>query len=264
MGLRKTAERSRIKTVRLSQLVTGTLANREVRKPFVEYLVKNWDSAGLGIPRVAADGTDPSGESRYFVIDGQHRVEALKLMTVDDLRIEVEELDSPEEQDRAHDFLVSNKKLNIVAFERFRIALLAGEAEETAINAILESQGYHLATGEARGALSCTSAMLRIFRMDKLGAVLRRTLHLSKSAWGLENPYARHGNLLLGIALLIDRYPDIDISRLQHKLSTVPGADSLLGAGRTIRELQGGTVASGIGEALRLEYNKGLRKNLLG
>lgn len=70
------------KVVRLSEIdAPRSPANRPLDRSWVDYLVKHWDQSLVGVPLVAAFG------DRYRIINGQHRIEAMREMNASDVSV---------------------------------------------------------------------------------------------------------------------------------------------------------------------------------
>ena len=69
---------SRLRWVRLGDMRVSPKAQREFRKAHAESLAANFDLEAIGFPVVSLRGGD------YWIIDGQHRIAALKLNGFDD------------------------------------------------------------------------------------------------------------------------------------------------------------------------------------
>jgi uncharacterized protein DUF6551 len=239
------------RTIRLADVVFVPEVNRDVDEKWVKYLVHNWDPTLLDIPKVAAEN------GHYIPIRGQHRLRALLEMTPGG-RVEAQVEEGLSRKEMARQF-AQEKVRGVRAFDRFVKLLYAGEPEHVRIGEIVTGAGCHLGLGGSDGAVSCVSTLQKLFSWDLSGAILERVFAILTAAWG-HSATNFNGDLVQGVGELIRRFPDVNDIRVRGKLSALSGgALALLGRGRTVKEIQGGTVAGGVAEAVRQLYNRGLR-----
>src|SRR5688500_2367601 len=98
---------------------TSPIAQREINPARVDYIPRNFDPEDLGNPNVSQrSGLDS-------IIDGQHRVEALKVIGWEDQQIQCCCYDGLTEQEEAERFLTLNATLTVNARARYRIGVTA-------------------------------------------------------------------------------------------------------------------------------------------
>lgn len=249
--------KTKTRVVRLSSIKTNPNVNRAVDKAWVNYLVKNWDESLMGTPQVAEEN------GHFIVLDGQHRLAAFGEQHADDPRVEVRVHEGMSKADMARAFVELNHGRAIKPFDKFVKLVFSGEPDAVAIEHNLHAHGLHLAQGHKPGAVSCVVALRRVHNFDHTGAVLSRVLDALTKAWG-DDPIAFNGEIVTGLGLLFQRFPELNDKGLATGLAkSAGGASGLLGKGRSVREIQGGLVAGGIAEAARLIYNRGRRSGKL-
>src|SRR5262249_30280247 len=186
---------------------------RSQNKNWVAYLVANMELEQLGYPIVN------HRDDHFYVIDGQHRIEALKQLGFEDTKIECFVYAGLSKQDEARRFLTWNKKLTVSAFDTFRIGVNAGLKSETAIAEIVDNEGLRIVRENVPGAIRATGTLKRIYQRAG-GDVLRRSLVIIRDSFG-DTGYT--SLVLDGVALVVARYGNLDDATVIRKLSRVGG-----------------------------------------
>lgn len=245
-----------VRVVHLSELTTNPRVNRNVDQSWVDRLVKNWHEDAIGVPIVAAQN------GHYIILDGQHRVEAKRQMTATDERIEVKVIDGLTVPEMARLFVELNEDRGIRAFTKFEKRVTAGDPDATAIAAICKRLGLRLIEGPGDGAINAVIALEAVYRYDAGGQFLQDTLVTLLGAFG-KGWESFNGNLIRGIGQFYRRFPDADNGRTMKVLAQNAGGPyGLLGKGKTMKDVHGGSVAAGITEAVLALYNRRLRDKL--
>lgn len=245
------------KVVRLSEIKTDPDVNRPLDRNWVNYLVKNWNQSLMGIPVVAALA------DRFVVIDGQHRLEALREMHAEDIRVNVLVLEGMSKPEMAGAFVEFNHTRNVRPFDKFVKLVYSGDTDACAIASQLTKRGLHLATSSMPGSVACVSQLQSVFAIDHTGEILGWTLDVLSAAWGTDAT-AYNAAIVGGLALLLHSFPTVETKPIVRCLASTPGGPSgVVGKGRTLKDIQGGTVAGGVAEHMRHLYNKGRRTKRL-
>ena len=252
--------KKRIRIVRASEIKPDLQVNRPLDQAWVDKLVKNWNENALGTPVLSSRGT-------YFIpLDGQHRIEAIKQMTADDRRIECLVYEGLMLREEAWLFLKLNEDRPVLPFYRFERLVTAEDPDALAITHILKTLDLRLQTGSRASSVSAVVALQRIFRWDPSGDLLRVALTVPMAAWG-RDATSFGADIIGGVALFARTFPEVAMNgnaRLTKVLSrSASGASGLVGKARTIREVEGGTVAGGVAKVIQHLYNKGLTNKLV-
>lgn len=237
----------------LSSIKTSATAQRDLNMSRVNRILANLDLEQIGTPVV---NQRPDGS--VYVIDGQHRIAALRKFFEDDPDINVQcwtYFDLDEDQE-AECFLKLNDTLRVSAFSKFRVGVAAGREIESDIDRIVRANGCVVSQDNIPGAIGAVSALTKIYTRTGPGN-LARTISTAYSAYadaGLEN------SVLLGIAFALDRYGrQIDNARLVKQLGRVPrGAKALIEDGERYRLRTGNLKSHCIAAAVVDIYNAGL------
>ncbi len=207
---------------------------------------------------VSARKESGSGENRKVtsgaVFDGQQRLEGARLAGVVVLPCVVYLGLNQADEARLFAELQMSRR-GVASYDRFRAALIAGDAEALAIQDIAESAGYEIGySGASHDTISAVRALEMIYRHQHQGVVvLERTLVLFKEAWKRNYiPSAWH---LRGMGMFLQYNPEIDDDRLIRRLF-ITSPSELEKRARAAQEL-GGTAASAkpMMEAIRAVYS---------
>lgn len=261
---------TKVMRIRADHLVVDPAVQRMPDDRRITKIADSWNDDAVGILTVS-HRTGPEGSWRgmeeYVVIDGQTRLEALRLIegahSDKPLRCDVYEGLTQEEE--AFLFLLHNDRKAILPRDLFRLNLVAGEPWAVDIHNITYEYGWYCQGDEPTKTkakqmhrFGAISAVRKIYNAGP--NVLRRTLNIINVAWGFE-PNTVTMETLLGIGTVITRFPDVDDASLIRKLGKMtPGRFLALVADYH----RVGGVASKAQAAYRLTvdlYNKGRRAN---
>ena len=243
--------------------VIGATVDLRAQGPFVssraEKIAANLDPDALGYPFVwkASDG-------RYYIIDGQHRFRAVAMALGEDQKIQCEVVSGITLERAAQLYRERNTARAARGIDKFIAGITARDPICGAINDIARLFGLGITRSVTEGGMVCTSSLLRIYALDgNRGQILTMTLRVATGAWG-KDPRALLGDVLTGLALAIQRNPNIDEQSLIQRLAAHPGGSlGLLGRGRTLRSAHGGALSTSIARAVIMAYNAQRRKNPL-
>jgi hypothetical protein len=207
---------SHLRWIRIGDMRVSPKAQREFRKAHAESLAADFDLEGLGYPVVNHRG------SEFWIIDGQHRVAALKLNGFDDDdRIQCETYEGLTEAEEAEMFLRRDERKRIGTFDRFRISLVAHREEESDIERIVRAQGYKIARGKGEGCISAVGALRFAYGLGP--ATLGRAVRILGGAFN-GNPDGFSAELIQGMALVCQRYDgQLDEDRAVTRLAQLAG-----------------------------------------
>jgi len=248
--------------VALSALRVDHRYQRATRKRRVAMIAANFDPDAFGVIHVVLrkDGT-------FWIIDGQHRVEAVRSLGESWKNTSVPALvySDLSLKDEAWLFMHLNDAVSVHPFDKFKAARESGDPTACAIANISEGAGFPI-NGKKTDCITCVVALRKVYGgMKWTGpATLRKTLDVLAKAWGTEKPYPS-GEIVVGLGMFLGRYGQgLDTDRLVHQLAQVPsGGYGLVGKARTLNGSLRGAMSVAVFECLRREYNKGLRTNKL-
>ena len=172
-------------------------------------------------------------------------------------------------QQEAELFLLLNATKTPSAISKFLVRVVKGDPIAVEIDTIIKAHGWHAAAQVGPGVITAVDALERVY-VSGGGTVassahpelLDRTLEILTAAWERDQA-AVQSSLLLAVAQLIGRFGhSLDTKKLVTEMqSTRPGV--LVGKGKNLRDLQGGTVPAALAKILAGMHNKKRRTNLL-
>lgn len=195
-------------------------AQRELKKSWVEHIAQNFDPDEVGLPVVSwRDGF-------FWVIDGQHRIEAMKLMGWADQQILCECFEGLTEAEEAEKFLKRQDRLPVAQLESFKSALTAGREVESDIDRIARALNIRIGGG-SKTSISAVGTLGRVYRRGGPGT-LSRTLRVIRDSYGGAGFSAA---VINGVALVIQRFDatfddDVAVERLSKAMGGVQGLDN--------------------------------------
>lgn len=232
---------ARLVWVPIPQMRVSPMAQRELNNARVSGLAAEFDLEQLGTPTVnERDGL-------YYVIDGQHRVEALRLMGWGDQSVQCWSYAGLTETEEAEKFLKLNDVLAVHGFAKFRVGVHAGREEEVDIDRIVRGQQLHISQDKKNGSIGCVGTLRRVYRRSG-PATLARTLGIIREAYG--DP-GLEASVVDGLGLLCHRYSaELDDIRAIERLGGAHGGvNGLLGKAENLRRQTGNPKAHCIAAA---------------
>lgn len=243
----------------ISKMRISPAAQRKWSKGWSSQIAAEFDPNKMGIPVVSYDAVNDI----YWVQDGQHRVEALKMLGWDDQSIECEVYDELDEKDRAELFLSRNSVKNVSRLDMFNVAVTAGHPIECDIVRIAERLGLSVGAGGKNrvGAVSALDGVYQTAGPDGLFL----TLKVIRDAFGSRGFEA---GIIRGIGMFVQRYgTKFDEARLISALANrYGGLNALLGEAESIqqkRRYNRPPKPTAIAEATVTFYNEAARSGRL-
>jgi hypothetical protein len=189
-------------------------------------------------------------KEKYAVVDGQTRRAGALKAGVDQLPALVYE-GMTRAQEASLFALLQRKRRNMMTHERFKAALVAGEAEAVGIDKIVRQLGY---TVDRRGegkTIQATAALEAVYRWDP--QLLTRVVRILDTAWGAN---ATHRNdafgaeIIRGLARFIrdmenTNRQEVDDRRMIERLRRTSPADLRIQSGH-LRQGRGGGGSTAI------------------
>ena len=256
MNAKPTGERveriANLAWVPLERVKVNPLAQRDMVQARVDKLVAEFDPEQLGNPVV-----NHRGDS-FYVIDGQHRIEALKAWLGDGWEtqhVQCEVYEGMTEAEEAEVFLKRNDALAVQAYPKFRVAVQAGRSDEVDIDKIVRQCGLRVSQDKGNGAVSAVGTLVRVYRRSD-PATLARTLLLIRDAYG---DAGLEAIVIDGLGLLCHRYNgDVDDARLVKRLGDAhAGVNGLLNKAEVLKQQTGNPKAHCVAAAAVDIYNGG-------
>lgn len=190
---------STLQDVPLAKTRVAPQAQRELRPARVDYLASEFDPEHFGYPVVN------KRDSTFWIIDGQHRIEAVKVFLGDAWESQsvtcrvysgLSESEEAEMFDRLNDFL------SVRAFDKFKVRVTAGRAIECAVKSAVEKIGLKIAHDKDEGSVSAVTTLVRIYERSN-APTLQRALKITHQSFG---KVGLTNHVIDGIARMCERY----------------------------------------------------------
>lgn len=253
--------RSSLEWLHVSDLTIDESYQRTVRAHHVAKIAKGFDPDMFGTLIVSAR----QGGGMY-VVDGQHRLEAVKQLGWHDQRVPciVYYGLTKEEEARAFFFPQTNR-VQLIPAERFKARLASGD--QTAVELVRKVESFGYGINLTNGSSESTRMFDAVASIERLETnyredVLSEFLAISRAAWGLDQ-YKIPNTFITGLGLFIFRYwGAYDRNRLATVLrnSTPMRID---GEGKDFRKVLGGRGDDATGRAILHLYNHKLQSKRL-
>lgn len=245
-----------VKWLRVRDLdVKWVQAQRPVKQSRVTEIANNIDPNGLGVICVA-EIPNRSGTT-YHIIDGQHRVAAVRSLWGEEERVPcevIQDADSPEEA--AEIWLLRNTgQAKPASYDRFNVAVTARRELECDVDSVIKACGYEVGWNKLMAVESCIAVY------NSVGATgLTWVLTTLRDTWGRDDREAVSAGLLRGYAALWKKHGlKIDTDRLIKNVASRYTPNRLIGAARTSRDTFHGNLADNVVRVLETTYNYRLR-----
>jgi len=239
---------ARLRWVPLTQMRVNPLAQRDLNQARVSKLAAVLDPEKMDTPTVNHRG------DWYYLIDGQHRIAALKqwLSSWQDQHVQCWTYEGLSEAEEAEKFLALNDTLPVRAFAKFKVSVQAGRDTEADVDRIVRALGLRIARGSG---ISAVATLRRVYTRGG-AAVLSRTLRIIRDAYG---EAGLDGPVIDGIGLLCQRYNgDLSEQRAIERLSSAHGGVSgLISRAGQLRQSTGSATAQCVAAAAVEVINRG-------
>ncbi len=220
-----------LRWVPLAKMRVSPLCQRDINKARVDYMVADFDLEQIGTPTVS------EREGHFWIIDGQHRIEALRQIGWGDQQIQCSTYSGLSAEDEAEKFLRLNDTLSVDAFSKFRVGVQAGRDVECDIDRVVRAQGLVVSRDEVPGRVRCVGTLRTVY--NRSGAdTLGRTLRIIRDSYG---DAGLEAGVVNGLGLLCQRYNgDLNDAEAIKKLSGAHGGvNGLINKAEVLRRQTG-------------------------
>lgn len=246
------SDNPRYMRIKAGELVIDHKVQRPISQAHVNRIVSAFDWRKLGTLLVS---NRKNGE--MVVLNGQHRLQALRELGYGDAEIKCEVYDGLTVAEEADLFTGHNAIRNPSAFDRFEKSVLAEDPRYVAMHDTLTRHGLRVVRGgtyEGRG-VRAVGAVERVYDMRE--GLLDLVCGISTQAWPM-NADATDANVFIGLGIFLDTYWDeVDTDALLKKLAKYPGGPAVLIANAAGLKGLMGSTGKAVAELIREHYNKG-------
>lgn len=210
------------------------ISQRRFNQKWADTLAANFDLDSFRRPVVNKRG------SHYYIIDGQHSVDALKQWIGDGWegqQVECEIYCGLTEQEEAELFDRLNNVKAVNTFDRFRVRVTAGYKIETHINKIVKKEGLVISSDKVPGRIMAVGTLRKVY--TRAGAEnLGRALRIIRDSYG---DAGLDASVIDGMGHLCQRYNgQLDDAVAVERLSKARGGVSGLLAKAEVTRKQTG------------------------
>lgn len=231
------------------------VTQREFRKAHGDRIAAELDLNKLGYPIIN------HRDGNYWVVDGQHRVYALKQNGFEKDVLDCEVYEDLTDAETAEIFLGRDARKPIPLYDKFHVACTAGRRRERDIQRTVESNGQKISRNASEGGISAVGALGSVY--DRSGDVVLgqvvRTVNLGFGG----DPMAFDRAVVEGLGLVFNRYNGrTNEKELGTRLGTLrQGARELLRKAEAIRVRTGNQKKQCVAAAVVDIYNRGMGPN---
>lgn len=234
-----------VRSIPLKALAVDPDVQRSLDNRRVDKMAADFNENALGVITVSH-----RGRGIFYVVDGQHRIAAARLVKGDDWKITARVFENLSIEEEAAMFRALNNTAKVGALDLFRVRVIEGEKTAVYMSEMFTRHKFTIGPT----AFAAVSAAERIYNRDPMA--LERTLALIARAWGREGA-ATDGRIVEGVGLVFARYGDtIDADSLGDRLARNSDAASLLGRAHTYRDIIKRNVPQCVAEIVVEIYNK--------
>lgn len=208
--------------------------------------------------------TLPNGDGIYHVVDGQHRMAAIRSLYGEEEKVPCRIVDAkdPARAAAIFDKINTGRRLP-TSIEKFRVRVTAGAETEVAINRAVVQLGCRIEHSDGPNSIRAPAALLNVHNAFGL-QVLNDTLATIRTTWR-DDKGAWEGPVIEGFGSLIGEHRGhLDWKRIRERTAANYTPGRLLGQAKADKEALGGRLADGVRRVLIRNYNQGLRAGKLG
>lgn len=251
------ARKPEVAAIPLNLLIVDPAVQRPLDVKRIDKLAAQLDLDAIGLICVSRRNGDV-----YSIIDGQHRVAALRAAGFADDTVECEIFSGLSLSEEAAMFRHRNFRSSVQKVDLFRVRVVEGDETAVAIHALLLKYGWKVQNGSHAGYLNAIDAFERVWLKDAEGVPTsaERTIDTITSAWGLDQGGADR-SIITGLGSMFLHYRfAMDLSTVIARLKKLDGGPvSLLSRARGLQNVIKGQLSSSLAEIVVEEYNRGKR-----
>ncbi len=240
-----------LRWVPLARMRVNPHAQRELNEARVNKILANLDLEQIGTPTVNLR------DNHYWIIDGQHRVEAMRRFGFEKDTYQCWTYEGLTEEEESEKFLKLNDQLAVDLMSKFKVGVQAGREEDCDINRVVMAQGLLISRERVDGAIQAVGTVQRVYRRAD-GATLGRTLRIIRDSFGDAGFQAP---VIDGVGRLAARYNgQLDDQTLVKNLRTLSGGvTGLLQRAEITRRATGTQKGDAVAATLVEIANRGKR-----
>lgn len=244
---------SKIRPVPIAQMRVppALVTQREFRKAHGDRIAADLDLNKIGFPVIN------HREGIYWVLDGQHRIYALKENGFEKDVLDCEVYEDLTDAEMAELFLGRDARRAISPYDKFHVSCTAGRERENDIRRVVEANGLKISRDKKEGCIGAIAALGKVY--DRSGdVVVGQVVRTIKNAYAAD-PTAFDGAVIEGLGLVYNRYNGhTNEKELAARLAATPyGVRGLLRRAESQRERTGNQKSQCVAASVVEIYNKG-------
>lgn len=176
----KMERRARLRWIPLGKMKVSSVAQRELVPAHVNHILTEFDPELVGNPHVS------ERDSHYYIVDGQHRIAALKAWLGDgweNQQLHCWTYFDLSESEEADLFDRLNDVRSVSAFDKFRVRVNAGRPVQTDIERQVRHEGMVISRDNVPGGIKAVGTLERVYNRSD-AATLGRALRIIRDAYG--------------------------------------------------------------------------------
>lgn len=255
-------KRQDVLTLKLSELHIDARYQRVVRPAKVSRMLQKFNPGVCGTLIISK-----RNDGCYYVIDGQHRLSALRKLGLTHWNCNVFTGLSAEDEAEIWE-LYNTQRTRPKAIEVFKERLFRREPTAVEIEDTLTKNGFSLYLHSGKTAsnrkINAVGALDRIYK-DSGVVGLELILKIIQGTWEADEPHVNDGVVLWGLHVFVTHKPWVGkwtLKKLTDKLAEIP-IRKLLREVRAAQETFGGQPAWVFARMVAKIYNKGLKNGRL-
>lgn len=233
---------ARLRWVPIAEMRVNPKAQREFNPAQAEKYAADFDFEGMGFPVLNLR------EGVWFIVDGQHRIAALKLIGYGDQQVQCECFEGLTEAQEADLFLIRDDRRKVSSFERFGIAVTAQWETQVDVNRIVQGLGLAVSQQGTPRTIGSATTLVRVYERGG-PKTLSRTLKIIRDGIG-DDGFDQF--IIGGVGLLTQRYNgQLDDAQVISKLAVLKKPVSTIHQkAETIRSRTGTTKTQAVAAAV--------------
>lgn len=177
-------------------------------------IAAEFDLDKLGIPVLNKRG------GAYWIVDGQHRLAALRLMGWADMQIECEVFDDLAHAKEAELFLGRNDRIKVRVVDSYFVALEAGREPQRSVDRCVRTQGLAVSRTSKDG-IAAVDTLIKVYNLAG-EVILGKTLRVIRDSYPHDGA-AFHAPIIMGVGLFCHRHGDVPEDEMVEKLAKIGG-----------------------------------------